>query len=187
VPQETRRLQDFIAALDSLVGSARDEEGLLHEGAGLLRALVARDDWLPAGHARAPAQGYAQYLLHCDPQRRFSIVSFVWSPGARTPIHDHTVWGMIGVLRGAENCYEYDWPRPGAAMQPKARHRIEAGAIDRVSPRIGDIHVVENAVPDRPTISIHVYGADIGAVERHVFDPLNGSVKRFVSGYTPLA
>ena len=185
--QETRCLQDFIAGVDSLLGSKHDEDALLREGSRLLRTLISGDDWLPPSHARAPAQGYAQYLLHLDPQRRFSIVSFVWAPGARTPIHDHTVWGMVGVLRGAENCYEYDWPAPGVAMKAKAVHRIEAGAIDQVSPRIGDIHVVENALPDAPTISIHVYGADIGAVERHVFDPHDGSVKRFVSGYTPLA
>lgn len=180
-------MQQFIAGLGSLLESKHHEDALFREGCKLLRTLIGRDDWLPASHARAPAQGYAQYLLHCDPARRFSIVSFVWAPGARTPIHDHTVWGMVGVLRGAENCYEYDWPVPGAAMQAKAQHRLEAGAIDRVSPRIGDIHVVENALPDAPSISIHVYGADIGAVERHVFDARDGSVKPFVSGYTPLA
>ena len=185
--QENRRLQDFIARLDSLVERTRDEAVLLSEGSGLLRALVAADEWLPASHRRAPDHGYAQYLLHRDARRRFSIVSFVWSPGARTPIHDHTVWGMIGVLRGAENCYEYDWPAAGTAMQCKARHRLDAGAIDHVSPSIGDIHVVENAVADAPTISIHVYGGDIGAIERHVFDAENGAVKPFVSGYTPFS
>jgi 3-mercaptopropionate dioxygenase len=184
VPQENR-LQDFIARLDALVERTRDEALLLREGCGLLRTLVADDEWLPQSHARAPVQGYAQYLLHCDPRKRFSIVSFVWSPGARTPVHDHTVWGMVGVLRGAENCYEYDWPQPGTAMHSKARHRLEPGNIDRVSPSIGDIHVVENALADAPSISIHVYGGDIGAIERHVFDPHDGSVKRFVSGYTP--
>jgi predicted metal-dependent enzyme (double-stranded beta helix superfamily) len=186
VAQENPRLQELIAGLDSLVERTRDEAVLLREGSGLLRTLVAREDWLPQSHTRAPAHGYAQYLLHCDPRKRFCIVSFVWSPGARTPIHDHTVWGMIGVLRGAENCYEYDWPKTGTAMQSKARHRLDAGSIDHVSPGIGDIHVVENAVADAPSVSIHVYGGDIGAIERHVFDPHDGSVKRFVSGYTPL-
>jgi len=179
------RLDDFVAGLRALTAQAAgDEPRILREGAVLLARLVRDDGWLSPQCARAPSSGYAQYLLHCDPDERFCVVSFVWSPGARTPIHDHTVWGMVGVLRGAETCYEYDWPTPGKAMTPKARHRMEVGAIDRVSPSIGDVHVVENALADRPSISIHVYGADIGALERHVFDPATGAVAPFVSGYS---
>ncbi len=179
------RLDPFIAELDALLERhCSDEARVMREGAALLAKLVRDDDWLPAECARAPAAGYAQYLLHCDARERFAIVSFVWSPGARTPIHDHTVWGLVGVMRGAENCYEYDWPRPGRAMTPKAQHRMEVGAIDKVSPRIGDVHVVENALCDRPSISIHVYGGNIGTLQRHVFDPASGAIAPFVSGYS---
>ena len=178
------RLQDFIRAMDLLSDRDSDEAAILREGAASLATLVRHDDWLPAALSAAPAKGYAQYLLHCDARRRFCVVSFVWAPGARTPIHDHTVWGMVGVMRGAENCYEYDAPRAGTAMRPRAQHRIEAGGVDRVSPRIGDIHVVENALADRPSLSIHVYGGDIGRIERHVFDERTGEAKRFVSGYS---
>jgi predicted metal-dependent enzyme (double-stranded beta helix superfamily) len=51
-----------------------------------------------------------------------------------------------------------------------------------VSPTVGDVHRVQNAFTDRTSISIHVYGADIGAVERSTYDA-NGQPKRFVSGY----
>jgi predicted metal-dependent enzyme (double-stranded beta helix superfamily) len=43
---------------------------------------------------------------------------------------------------------------------------------------------VSNALSDRASISIHVYGANIGAVKRHVYDPETGSVETFVSGYS---
>ena len=36
------------------------------------------------------------------------MVSFVWGPGQQSPIHNHTVWGLIGVLRGAELCEEFE-------------------------------------------------------------------------------
>jgi predicted metal-dependent enzyme (double-stranded beta helix superfamily) len=39
------------------------------------------------------------------------------------------------------------------------------------------------ASPDEVAVSIHVYGADIGAVRRHVFDPQSGRQRDFVSGY----
>ena len=37
---------------------------------------------------------------------------------------------------------------------------------------------------DRASVSIHVYGANIGAVRRHVYDPGTGQVSAFVSGYS---
>src|SRR5690606_19453619 len=115
--------------------------------------------------------------LHCDPLERFSVVSFVWMPGQKTPIHDHTVWGLVGVLRGLEKCEEYS-----ADAKRAGEHLVRPGEVDRVSPRIGDIHVVSNAGAET-AISIHVYGANIGKVRRHVFDPATGEPREFVSGY----
>ena len=46
----------------------------------------------------------------------------------------------------------------------------------------GDVHLIANALPDRPSVSIHVEGANIGAVNRHVFDEATGAVTQFVSG-----
>jgi predicted metal-dependent enzyme (double-stranded beta helix superfamily) len=61
---------------------------------------------------------------------------------------------------------------------------LRQGDIEAVSPTVGDIHVVSNAVPDKTSISVHVYGANIGAVKRHTYDPVTGSQKNFVSGYS---
>jgi len=108
---------------------------------------------------------------------RFSVVSFVWMPGQKTPIHDHTVWGLVGVMRGEEQCEEYS---PQA--RPTGRHPVRRGEVDRVSPRIGDIHVVSNA-GTQTAVSIHVYGGNIGAVRRHTYDPASGVQRDFVSGY----
>ena len=72
----------------------------------------------------------------------------------------------------------------GLSTELSGSHRVKPGDVDRVSPRIGDVHVVSNATSDRTAISIHVYGANIGAVRRHVFDPQTGAPKPFVSGYS---
>jgi len=106
-----------------------------------------------------------------------SVVSFVWMPGHRTPVHDHTVWGLVGVMRGAELCEEFS-----AALKKTGSHAVNPGDVDRVSPRIGDIHVVSNAGTET-ALSIHVYGANIGAVRRHRFDPATGEASEFISGY----
>ncbi|MFY9316489.1 MAG: cysteine dioxygenase [Burkholderiales bacterium] len=154
-----------------------DEARMLDEGAKLLRDLVTRDDWLPEAYAAPSPESYRQYLLYCDPLERFSVVSFVWMPGHRTPIHDHTVWGLVGVMRGVEMCEEFS-----PDIRKTNSHEVKPGDVDRVSPRIGDVHVVSNAGP-LTAVSIHVYGANIGAVRRHTFDPATGQPKEFVSGY----
>jgi predicted metal-dependent enzyme (double-stranded beta helix superfamily) len=92
-----QRFRDFIAGFSALVDAhASDEPRILAEGGKLLGALVSHDDWLPEEFARAAADSYRQYLLYCDPRERFSVVSFVWGPGQKTPVHDHTVWGLVG-------------------------------------------------------------------------------------------
>jgi predicted metal-dependent enzyme (double-stranded beta helix superfamily) len=176
------RLRVFIGELTRLVDGKVDEPTVLEHGAAALRALVAVDDWLPAEFAEPNPDSYRQYLLYCDPWERFSVVSFVWGPGQRTPIHDHTVWGLIGMLRGAELSRDYVLDAAGGLVAGDVS-RLEPGAVAAVSPRIGDIHTVENALLDRPSISIHAYGANIGAVARHVFVPETGAAKPFVSGY----
>ena len=174
-------LRDFVVAMTRLVGRAEDEPTLLREGRALLTGLIARDDWLPEACATPRADRYAQYLLHCDPLERFSVVSFVWGPGHRTPVHDHTVWGLVGQLRGAERCEEVrlDGGQPLVTGQA---HVMRPGDIEAVSPTVGDWHRVSSARADGPSVSIHVYGANIGAVRRHRLDG-EGRVIDFVSGY----
>lgn len=176
------RLRTFVREMTALVAAEPAESEIIERGGALLGKLVAVDDWLPAEFAAPHPEHYQQYLLHCDPLERFSLVSFVWGPGQRTPVHDHTVWGLIGVLRGAENCRNYAFDADGR-LQAQPEQRCAAGEVTAVSPRIGDIHVVANALTDRPSISIHAYGANIGAVARHVFDPASGQPTAFVSGY----
>jgi 3-mercaptopropionate dioxygenase len=176
------RLRRFIGELTRLADRGADEAALIAQGGAALGALVAVDDWLPPEFAEPNPDSYRQYLLYCDPWERFSVVSFVWGPGQRTPIHDHTVWGLIGMLRGAELSRDYAFD-PARGLIAGSASRLEPGAVTAVSPRIGDIHTVENALADRPSISIHAYGANIGAVARHVFAAETGAAKPFVSGY----
>lgn len=179
------RLQDFIHSFTQLierVGS--DEASIFTYGKALLSTLIGHDGWLPHEFARPSPDSYRQYLLYSDPLERFSVVSFVWAPGQTTPVHDHTVWGMVGVLRGAERCEEYELDSANACLRATGSHELPVGSVDLVSPRIGDIHRVSNALEDGVSISIHVYGGNIGAVQRHVYDVDTGVKKPFVSGYS---
>ena len=176
-------LERFVRDLDSLLARKLAEPDLLPGARRLLGALIATDDWLPDAYAAPDPERYTQYLLYRDPAARFSLVSFVWGPGQSTPIHDHTVWGLVGVLRGAELSQRYRVSADGSPVAIGPVERLEAGRIDAVSPSLGDVHRVENAFDDQVSISIHLYGADIGKVRRSVYPP-EGGRKAFVSGYS---
>lgn len=175
-------LAQCLAALTQVADSAEIDEGeRLAQSTVHLKRLIATDDWLDEAFAEPHPDFYRQYLLHCDPLLRFSVVSFVWGPGQQTPIHDHTVWGLIGVLRGAEISKSFEVRLGRLTALEETLH--ERGQVTAVSPTVGDIHQVRNAYDDRVSISIHIYGADIGQTERHVYSP-DGVAKRFVSGYS---
>lgn len=181
VPYDLSRLRDFVRDMTQLIDQEDgNEPALLAAGAPLLRRLIAVDGWLPAEFAQADAGHYRQYLLHCDPLCRFCVVSFVWGPGQTTPIHDHTTWGLVGVLRGAELSQGY--AIENGIPVPTDLERLDAGQVACVSPTVGDIHKVTNAFDDGVSISIHVYGGNIGGVSRNVYRP-QGGVSTFVSGY----
>lgn len=183
-PSDIGKLRTFVQSMTRLVDEAEhDEERMIGEGREHLARLIAADDWLPDVFTKPHPEHFQQYLLYCDPLERFSAVSFVWGPGQKTPVHDHTVWGLVGQLRGAERetPFQRDGDGPLIAGDPAV---MKPGEVAAVSPTIGDIHVVANDMPDRASISIHVYGANIGAVARHVFVPETGEMKDFVSGYS---
>lgn len=174
-------LREFVRAMTLLVSSTREERELLAQGRRHIATLISGDRWLPEEFATPLKNRYGQYLLHCDPLERFSVVSLAWGAGQHTPIHNHTVWGLVGVLRGSENCEEFE-VRDGVPHATGRVHTMRRGCIEAVSPTLGDWHRVSSAAEDGTSISIHVYGANIGAVCRHRVDEL-GNCREFVSGY----
>lgn len=182
-PQSILPLRDFVTALSRLLDQQPTEAEILSRAGALLGALVAQDNWLPTEYAQPHPEHFQQYLLHVDSGERFSIVSFVWGPGQRTPIHDHTTWGLIGMLRGAEYSQPFKLEADGRPLPDGAAIRLEPGQVERVSPRVGDIHRVHNAFDDRTSISIHVYGGNIGGIHRSVYTE-DGEHKPFISGYS---
>lgn len=176
-------LREFVQGMTRLVDDAAgDERQIRRQGTTHLERLLGSERWLDERFTRAGDDGYRQYLLYGDPLERFSVVSFVWGPSQSTPVHDHTVWGLVGIYSGAETSTRYEWNEDGSLKRGET-DLLEPGAVDFVSPDAGDIHQVANAYGDRTSISIHVYGANIGRVSRHVYNEATGEPRQFVSGY----
>ncbi|OAL78517.1 cysteine dioxygenase [Acinetobacter sp. ANC 4779] len=159
-----------------------DEQTLIQRFTPEFKKLLKDAHWLKPEFKKPHPEYYQQYLLYLDPEERFSIVSFVWGGGQKTPIHNHEVWGAIGVLAGAEISTPYT--RDEASLHAAAQgDYLGVGDIDWFTPTTGDIHAVQNAFEDQVSISIHIYGANIGKVERFTYQ-LDGTAKPFISGYS---
>ena len=179
---KNQKLLTFVHDLGLLVQRESGEPELLKQGTGLLATLIEHDDWLPEPFTVPHPEFYRQYLLYADPQERFSVVSFVWGAGQKTPVHDHMTWGLIGMLRGQEIDTHYFKQADGSYLRGES-HVLAPGNVCSVSPATHDVHEVANFYPDKTSISIHVYGGNIGRISRHVFDATTGAEKTFISGY----
>lgn len=173
------RFIDFTASMTAR--AERMPRAGMAEAAADLSELIARDDWLPQPFRQEAEDHYRQYLLFKSTSPPLSIVSFVWGPGQSTPVHNHGVWGLVGVLQGAE--IEERYTREAGQLRKFGdEHRIDQGKVSTLLPG-KDIHRVRNAFDDRVSISIHVYGADIGTLRRVFYDEA-GVAQPFVSGYS---
>lgn len=175
--------RQFIQRLDTLFNdthlSSRQRQ---QHSAHLLEKLIASKNWLPEEYAEPNPERYRQQLLYVDLYERFSVLSFCWGPGQFTPIHDHGVWGVVGVMQGAEVELLYEQVE-GGKLELMGSTTLHAGDISVICPRQGDIHQVKNAYPDKTSLSIHVYAGNIGRIERHCYDPETGEAHAFISHY----
>jgi predicted metal-dependent enzyme (double-stranded beta helix superfamily) len=153
----------------------------LRQAATLLSHLVKNPDFMDLRilpfleEARHREDWYVAHR-HDGEDGSFSLQVFVWPPGTRTKIHDHSSWGAYCCAIGSvlEERYERldDGLRPDHAHLKKVWQlpwSSEDGA-STVLPHDGGIHRIEN--PGESTaISVHLYGPQIGEVDGRDYDP----------------
>lgn len=116
-----------------------------------------------------------------DPEGSYSLQIFVWPPGSRTKIHDHSSWGAYSVAAGtlAEERYERldDGSVAGHAHLRKVWNLSwnSSDGASTVLPGGEGIHRVSN--PGRETaISVHLYGPRTGEADGRDYDPFQDQV-----------
>ena len=170
--------RDFISDLEVITSVPESDEDRIRRIHRKLRLLISSGPFLPPQARAGHADHYARHLLHRDARHRFVIVAMVWGPGQKTPVHDHSTWGVMGIVENELRIVNYDvesGDTKGGAVELRESSVLEipAGTVSYVLPPNDVIHVIENAT-DKPTITLHVYGTD--AVECRSFDP---AAKRF--------
>ncbi|MFI9550947.1 hypothetical protein [Nonomuraea endophytica] len=180
-----KTVDTFIRDVASLVSAIDDEYEITKLVAERLSALLAGGYRLPPEFTRPSDDHHVTYPLHIAPDDSWSLASVVWNVGQRTPVHGHETWGVAGIYAGAERELRYLKPAadgPGGALTPAGEQVWERGDVTVCCTTDDDVHAV-TAVGAEPTVGIHVYGGNIGTMNRRLYDPATGAVRWFVSGW----
>jgi len=178
-------LQAFERSLREVLQTSRANREIVERARPLLEELLSVPDLLPPEYRQSRGHKYGQYLLYKPEDEAFSVIAFVWGPGQASPVHDHLVWGLVGLYEGAiaekrfRRVDDRSDPRRAVLQEIETVH-AGAGDISFVYPDEADIHQVYNP-HDQAAISIHVYGTDIGKQQRHIYDLQTGDIRDIVT------
>ncbi len=184
-PPERYTLSRFTQDAEAIVRSTASESEILRQLKPRMEKLIRTSRSVPPSAFAPRKDRFANNLIYRPDDRAFSIMGGNWAPGQTTPIHDHLTWAVVGVFHGQERESIYrrtdDGSDPARASLELASARYNEKGHVTVLSHTG-IHRIDNVSP-RPSYSVHVYGRDIGTLERHAYDPVTGAVSKFVSGY----
>ena len=171
-------MQGYVRDLDALLLRHPSMPALVEAVGARTRSLIAESSWLAPEFRAACDENYARYLLYRDPKNRFVVLSLVWKPGQATPIHDHSCWGIMGMVQGSLEVVNYD--RLDDGSEPNRARLREADTVmveeldtGAVLPPWNEIHLIGNRSRE-VAISLHIYGRDLDVF--NVFDAVTGRV-----------
>ena len=179
---DDRPFMQFALACDKAVRSGVDERAILDEIGKLTQSFVK--DWrMPDERFLAcqPDSPYASYLLYRNSDASLSIVLDVFMPGQAAVIHNHRCWCAFTCLGGEERERLYRVPPDLSAAPLQTDERTcPVGNVRLLGSDRHLFHQVECA-SEEPTVSLHLYGADIGALVRDLWDANAEPDGRYVS------
>lgn len=181
-------LADYVRTVEDVLDRHPSNRIIIREVSLATKRLCQSDRWLEERFRTGSPDCYTRHLLHRDPRNRFVVLALVWMPGQATPIHDHSCWGVMGLLQNSleEVCYDRldDGRRPDHAELEQSRGTdVGQGGVAYLLPPYEEIHRIGNTT-GKPTISVHIYGRDLDEV--NVFDPVSGKVSPMrIKYYSP--
>jgi predicted metal-dependent enzyme (double-stranded beta helix superfamily) len=117
------------------------------------------------------------YLVHTyeGQDGSYSLQVFVWPPGTRTQIHDHTSWGAYCCVVGSVLEERYERLDDGSQLNHARLKKVwqlswsREDGVSTVLPYEEGIHRVGNLGSKR-AISVHLYGPKIGEFDGRDYD-----------------
>jgi predicted metal-dependent enzyme (double-stranded beta helix superfamily) len=120
---------------------------------------------LPERFRRVKPESYARRLLYSDPELGFTALVMTWGPGQQTALHDHAgIWCVEGVLEGEMAVHRYELMEEAedgvCRFETRDSVKATAGKAGALIPPF-EHHVLANALPDRASLTLHVYGGEM--------------------------
>jgi predicted metal-dependent enzyme (double-stranded beta helix superfamily) len=181
-------LHDYVRSIEEVLDRHPSNRIIIREVSAATKRLCADDRWLEERFRVGNPDYYTRHLLHRDANNRFVVLALVWQPGQATPIHDHSCWGVMGIVDNSleEICFDRldDGKRADFAELEQSRGTdVGKGSVAYLLPPFEEIHRIGNT-SNKPTISLHVYGRDLDEV--NVFDQTTGKVSPMrIKYYSP--
>jgi hypothetical protein len=157
-------LEAFVEACQRLVREPHAPRLALE----LMREAVA--DGPAVAKAVTPLEGRANALdAPLYRSAELTILNATLRPGFVSIPHDHGMWAVIGIYDGEEANTFYR--RAGAGLEASNHRTVHAGEAIILGEDV--IHAIENPLTTQ-TFGLHVYGGDLVAARRSMWDPEAG-------------
>ncbi|TBV10176.1 hypothetical protein [Stutzerimonas kirkiae] len=132
--------------------------------------------------ARQPGKRYGSYLLYRAADTRFVIVIDTFDAGQTSQIHNHRTWAVVGLIEGTERNRIY---LPARALDAPPQ------LLDEYVTRPGEVFALQETqmhqlqtAEDALSVSFHVYGADVGTIQRLRWDEASAAYREFRQGWS---
>lgn len=178
----TLPMKRFVGDVRKIVQEGGGEQAVTAKVAARLQSLLLEHNILDPRYTRPKSDNYVLYPIWVEPDGSFCVASAVWNVGQVTPVHDHGTWGVIGIYQGVEHevLFKPKLATGGVRFRQTGERNIAERQVIVCCMSDQDIHRV-SCGSSVPCVGIHVYGADIGTIQRHVYNPETGDVRPFVS------
>ncbi len=158
----------FVADCQAALLSADPAAGI----AALLAAALREPQALADAFAKGADKPGVVPLFRSD---ALTVAHVISAPGSRSPVHNHCMWGVIGIYAGQEDNHLY---RRGAdGLVEDGLRSLRAGDVFVMDPAL--IHAVANPLAELNG-GLHVYGGDLMARPgRSLWDPDSGAEEAY--------
>ncbi len=172
-------MPDFIADVCAVRAKDLPPSHALEKIAPLARRIADESDWLEERFRQYdPEEGMGINVIHGESDGPM-ISTVCWRPGFTVLPHDHQTWACIVGIEGAERNIGWrrldDGGRAGYAELENAGDIVMShGIVCTLLPH--EIHSVRTE-GETTSLSLHIYGRNLGEVERNEFVPEENIVR----------
>lgn len=168
-------LDQFRSDCETIASGIHGPDEIVAVIAPLMKRLIKNDlSFLGNEHYQENPEHYARHPIFVKGDDSLSLYSLVWQPGQWTPVHDHSSWGVVGVIEGILEERSYVCPDGHICSDAGIRLKrggvilLDEGSITSFVPDPDHIHI-SGVSADRPrAVSLHLYGRNMNSF--HIYD-----------------